>query len=54
MKYWWTLTNLMTKAASKNNLSILQLILRPSFADLQSQNPQRSPATLAVLPNQID
>ena len=32
----------------------MHLIFRPYFADLQSQNPQRSPATLAVLFNQID
>jgi len=42
------------KEPSGNNLNISHLIFRAFLLDLQSQNPQRSATTLAVLFNQIE
>jgi hypothetical protein len=40
------------KGAGKNKYTVLHHVFRPSLPFLQSQNPQRSPATPAVLLNQ--
>jgi hypothetical protein len=41
-----------SKGLGTNQYTVLHLIFRPSLPPLQSQNPQRSPATPAVLLNQ--
>ncbi len=38
---------------SDHAYSFLLLVSWPFLTDLQSQDPQRSPAALAVMPNQV-
>jgi hypothetical protein len=47
-------TGNIPKEAIQNKLNIVHLIFRPSLAEPQSQNPQRSLATPAVLLNRFD
>jgi hypothetical protein len=42
-----------TKELQTNTMGILHLIFRPSLTELQSPNPQRSPASSAVWLNQF-